>query len=228
MAAKVVQTLSDCHQLLSDYIGEDNPPSTTDSEYSRRTRWLNNGREDQASAYFFTFLLTSTIVNIIKGSSSPVVLPSDFQSANSLKQFKTVLGKIDYTDPYEPNGNYLIISRDFSTELYQVTLNPVSAVTDTANVFYYSTPPPMVNSTDLVIVDGALAVMYALMQYHFKNENWTQFQQLQQLYDKTMQDNIRLDAINANGAQTQMQNTEIAQHAQDQRQFYSGNTRKNF
>lgn len=224
---KLVETLADCHQLFSDYVGEDTPPAQTDPEYARRTRWFNAGREDQSGEWFFSFLLKTAVMTITANSTTPVAFPNDFQNIQSLKSFITVNGKINYTDPYEPNGNTLLLSRNFTTGLYQTTFSPTPVVNDTANVQYYGLPSPMVSSGDLVLVDGGLTVTFALMQYHFKNGNWTDYQAIKDEYDKELQENVRMDAINPAGAQTNQTGFEVAQHVKDQRQFYQGNARKN-
>src|SRR5579884_4133600 len=117
---KLIQTLADLHQNFSDYVGEDTPPATTDPEYARRTRWFNNGREDQAGAWFFSFMVTTATLTITANSTTPIPLPQDFGSPQSVRQLTTVNGGISYTDPYEPNGNTYTISRNFTTDVFQI------------------------------------------------------------------------------------------------------------
>lgn len=224
---KTLQVLSDLHQSFSDYVGEDNPPAQNDPSYARRTRWFNQGREEVVGAWNFSTLLATATLPLTQGSTTPISLPSDFQSPNDVKSFITVNDGINYTDPYEPNNNTMVISRNFTTGLYQVIFSPAPATTDTGILLYYASPPPMVSPTDLVLIDEDLVVTWGLIQYHKTQGNWTDYQAYKDEFDADLQDLIRQDAINVAGMLTSSQNTEIAKHAQDQTTFYQGNVRKN-
>lgn len=225
-----ITTLADLQQAFSDYLNEDNVPGESDVLYQRRTRWFNRGREDLAKRYFWKELLKSDTVDISAGDDGPYALPGDFTRPNALKYFKTRNGEVEFTNPYDGNGATLSLTRDLTTGLYQVTLDPRPTEADTADLDYFATPTPMSDSADLVLVDGEVVLFYAMMQ-HFFSQGAAAFAELDrasQEYENRIQDLLRLDAISLPGQVSNMQGFAQAHglHNGSERSFYGGNTRR--
>lgn len=226
MAVLTIATLENLHQLFSDYLKEDSVPATSDARYGRRTRWFNLGREDLANRFFIRALLTEGSISLTAGSAGPYTLPEGLTRPNALKQFTTDTSGVEYTDPYEPSGATLVLSRNMTTGRYQVTLDPAPTVTETATIWYYANPTLMSASADLVLVDGAAVLFFALQQHFFTQGKLSKMQEASDQYENRIDELLRQDAISVPGSHTNRQGYEAARHQTDHKVFYSGNTRR--
>lgn len=221
-------TLNDLHQAFSDYVNEDTVPASTDLLYLRRTRWFNRGREDLAKRYFWKELLKSTTLSITSGNAGPYDLANDFGRPNVLTYFKTRTGEVEFTDPYETSGASLKITRNLTTGLYRVTLDPTPTAADTADYDYYATPTPMASSSDLILVDGDAVLYFALMQHYFARgaAAFAELDRAGQEYENRIQELLRNDAISLPGSLSGSKNYAKAKHLTSEKTFYAGNTRR--
>lgn len=218
--------LQDLFANFSDYVNEDTPPSVGTVDYNRRLRFFNRGRDDFAKRFWWPQLLKQgTTINITTGNSGPYALANDMAFFNSLDTFKTDSGGINYTDPFEPNGNSLIVTMNPATGTYQVTLNPPPTQNDTVEPWYYYSPQQMVNATDFIIVDGECVLFFSLIQYFFGLGQFTNMQVAQQELENRIGELLKQHTIMMPGQQKGMMNLQVANHqGTNERGFYSGNT----
>lgn len=222
----VITTLNDLQQQFSNFVDGGVVPSTSDVLYIARMGWFNMGREDIANRWFWSFLRKSDTISITSGNDGPYALPVDLTRPNALKHFETQSGGVDFTDPYETAGNYLTITRNFTTGRYQITLSADPTADDTADIDYYGTPTPMTTGTDLILVDGTAVLFFGLMMHFFSQGNLARMGELRNEYENRVEEISQMEAINAPGAQTSMQNFERAKHLRSEKGFYSGVTRR--
>lgn len=233
--------MSDLHANFSDYVNETTPPSTSDPLYLTRTRYFNRAREDMAKRWFIPSLAVNSTLPITAGLAT-YTMPNDFTRPNALKILQSLDGTTVYTDPFntiastnnpvpqngvQSSGTQLQITRDFTTGLYKLTFNPAPSTTQTLTMIYFGNPAPMVNPTDLALLDGDAILFFALKQYHFSLGNYTDMAEARDEYENRVTEWLESELINPPGALTDMQGTLQAKHATDQTQFYQGNTRRN-
>ncbi len=241
----IINQLQDLHQSFSDYINEDTPPAVTDVLYMRRTRWFNRAREDIAKRWFFPSLANNTTLPITAGLATYVMF-ADFNRPNALRTLQTADGTTVYTDPFNTitstnspvplngiqySGTTLWITRILSganAGLYQLQFNPAPNTTQNLTMIYYATPPLLVNPTDVVLLDGDAVIFFALTAYHMSLGNYTDMAEFRQEYENRVAEIIQNESINTAGSLTGMANYEQARHADNDHDFYSGNTRKNY
>ncbi len=241
MTNSIITTLNDLHVNFSDYVNETTPPAVTDPLYLTRTRYFNRAREDMAKRWFIPSLATNTTLAITAGVAS-YPMPNDFTRINALRTLQSQDGTTVYTDPFNTitssnsptpmngvqyNGTQLQITRNLTTGVFQLTFNPAPSKNDTLTMIYFGNPFPLVNPTDIVLLDGDACLFFALSQYHMTLGNYTDMSEFRQEYENRVTDWIESELINPAGALTDMQGNLQAKHATDQTQFYQGNTRRN-
>lgn len=222
-----LETLEQLHEAFSDFMQEPNPPASTDIRYRRRTRWFNRGREDIAKRHFFKSLLKSATLPVVSGTAS-YTLPEDFGRANGLYVLASSDGSIVYTNPYETRS-LVAIARDHTTGRYQLTFTPTPTGADSAVYWYFATPPPLVNPTDPVLVDGEATLYFALKQHFFTVGPLDKFAESRDEYENIVAELIENNDIPPPGALTGIRNSAMTQRGTtSEKGFYTGNTRRRF
>lgn len=220
----LTDTLNDLHIAFATRINEQAPPNNTDSRYTARTLWFNDAREDIAKRWFLRSLLKKYTISIQVGTAT-YALPSDFEKQNGLRVFYLENAGILLTDPYDTSGTLLSLARNFNTGLYEITITPTPQTSDTATLWYFATPPKLVNPTDLCLVDSAAVLYYALKEHSFANRRFSQMEIARQEYENRVEEIIKNDTIPAPGELIGT-GTRYSTYKGDHKRYYGGNTRR--
>jgi hypothetical protein len=221
----VIQTLTDLHQAFADDI-DDTVPSPTGSTaalYAKRTRWFNRVREDMANRWFWKQLLKKDTLSI-SPASSIYPFASDFTRTNALYVFYTSDPISVFTNPYGDPEHTITITRDLTTGLYSVSFLIAPSQAGIATYYYFATPPPLVNPGDLVLLDGDAVIYGTLVRHHFAEGNFDEMDTAREEYENRVNELLNMQEIPTPGSLLDIRSFT---RGLDEKQFYSGTTRRN-
>ncbi len=193
---------------------------------TKRLRWFNQSREDLADRYFFRSLFRTNTLAVTANNAGPYTLFDDLTRPQALKILQNSAATVTFTNPYDPSGITITLSRDFSTGKYQVTFSSAFSANDTLNAWYYAALPLLTTGADLVLVDGQATLLSALRKYFFSIGEWDHQDEARDELENRIEELLRLDAISLPGELTSMQSFERAKGYKNEKSFYGGNTRR--
>lgn len=220
----VLNDLDSLHANFADFVNESAPPNSSDTRYTSRTRWFNRAREDIAKRWFFKNLLKTDTLEIEAGTPTYTLL-EDFEKPNGLYALASSDGSIVYTSPYDTRV-LVTISRNFTTGRYEVTFTPTPQEDDSAPYWYFATPPPLVDGTDLVLVDGEAVLYYALKQHFFINGPLDKFAESRDEYENIVEEMSKVFEIPPPGALLGMSNSMLRRDGTTNEKHYYQSSRR--
>ncbi len=163
-----ISTLSDVMSVIAPYKGG-TIPDVGSEEYNAWLLAIQMKYEESSRRGFWRRLLQMDDSLVIKKGDTSVLLPVQFQRANSLYIF--AVDDIDYADPDRlPDGQSVfaqMITDPTDPDFGSWQLNfqvPWAADATTVICWYFATPPKPVDATDKLLLPGDLVAFGALIE----------------------------------------------------------------
>lgn len=167
-------TVGDIMNIIAPNAGGSIPDASSE-EYSQWETAIWMKYEEASRRGFWRRLLVKDDTLSLREGDESIVLPTQFQRANSLYIF--AVDGVDLADPdREPDGQSVFAQMITDTEdedfgLWQLNFGEtIEEDTDDVILWYFATPPKPTESTDKVLLPGDL-IAFGAMAEIFRNKN---------------------------------------------------------
>lgn len=202
------ETVGDIMSLMAPSAGGTIPDEDSE-EYAQWLLFIQMKYEEASKRGFWRRLLKKDYVELTEGDTQ-VYLPIDFQRPNSL--YIAYIGGVDLSDPdREPDGQGIFVEMDtdpFEEDdttpntnfgRWRMTFTEEIGETETAPIWYSSTPPKPVEATDKVLLPGDMIAFGALAEV-FRTTNLAGSQDdARQEYENRMNGYLALEMVPSRG-----------------------------